>query len=49
MVKGKVKIITGRPVAVAVAAGDVEIGIQQTNVIQPVAGTDLSRARCRRS
>jgi molybdate transport system substrate-binding protein len=23
-----------------VAAGDVEIGIQQTNVIQPVAGTD---------
>jgi len=38
-VKGKVKIIVGRPVAVAVAAGDVEIGIQQTNVIQPVAGT----------
>jgi molybdate transport system substrate-binding protein len=24
----------------AVAAGDVEIGIQQTNVIQPVAGTE---------
>lgn len=39
MVKGKVKIITGRTVAQAVAAGDVEIGIQQTNVIQPVAGT----------
>jgi molybdate transport system substrate-binding protein len=39
MVKGKVKIITGRTVAMAVAAGDVEIGIQQTNVIQPVAGT----------
>jgi len=38
-VKGKVKIIEGRPVAVAVAAGDVEIGIQQTNVIQPVPGT----------
>jgi molybdate transport system substrate-binding protein len=38
-VKGKVKIIVGRPVAVAVAAGDIEIGIQQTNVIQPVAGT----------
>ena len=38
-VKGKVKIITGRTVAMAVAAGDVEIGIQQTNVIQPVAGT----------
>jgi molybdate transport system substrate-binding protein len=34
-----VKIITGRTVAMAVAAGDVEIGIQQTNVIQPVAGT----------
>jgi molybdate transport system substrate-binding protein len=39
MVKGKVKIIEGRTVAAAVAAGDVEIGIQQTNVIQPVAGT----------
>ena len=40
MVKGKVKIITGRTVAQAVAAGDVEIGIQQTNVIQPVPGTE---------
>src|ERR1700736_1806847 len=39
MVKGKVKIITGRTVAMAVAAGDVEIGIQKTNVIQPVEGT----------
>ncbi|HLH96813.1 MAG TPA: substrate-binding domain-containing protein [Xanthobacteraceae bacterium] len=39
MVKGKVKIIEGRPVAAAVAAGDVEIGIQQTNVIQPFPGT----------
>jgi molybdate transport system substrate-binding protein len=39
LVKGKVKIIEGRPVAVAVAAGDIEIGIQQTNVIQPVPGT----------
>src|ERR1700731_2896983 len=38
MVKGKVKIITGRTVAMAVAAGDVEIGIQQTNVIQPFDG-----------
>ena len=38
-IKDKIKIIEGRPVAVAVAAGDVEIGIQQTNVIQPVAGT----------
>jgi len=38
-VKGKVKIIVGRPVAAAVADGTVEIGIQQTNVIQPVPGT----------
>ncbi len=39
MVKGKVKIIEGRPVAAAVADGTVEIGIQQTNVIQPFPGT----------
>jgi molybdate transport system substrate-binding protein len=39
-VKGKVKIITGRLVAAAVAAGDIEIGIQQTNVIQPFAGAE---------
>lgn len=39
-IKDKIKIIEGRPVAVAVAAGDVEIGIQQTNVIQPVDGTE---------
>jgi molybdate transport system substrate-binding protein len=38
-VKSKVKIVTGRLVAAAVAAGDIEIGIQQTNVIQPFAGT----------
>jgi molybdate transport system substrate-binding protein len=38
-IKDKIKIIEGRPVAKAVAAGDVEIGIQQTNVIQPVEGT----------
>src|SRR5947199_10286276 len=38
-IKGKIKIIQGKPVAVAVADGEVEIGIQQTNVIQPVAGT----------
>ena len=37
-IKDKIKIIQGR--LVAVAAGDVEIGIQQTNVIQPVAGTE---------
>ena len=39
MVKGKVKLVQGRLVAAAVAAGDIEIGIQQTNVIQPFAGT----------
>jgi len=40
MVKGKVKLIQGRLVAAAVAAGDIEIGIQQTNVIQPFPGTE---------
>jgi molybdate transport system substrate-binding protein len=39
-IKDKIKIIEGRPVAVAVAAGDVELGLQQTNVIQPVPGSD---------
>src|SRR5262249_13404883 len=38
-IKDKIKIITRKTVAVAVAEGEVEIGIQQTNVIQPVAGT----------
>src|SRR6266481_906554 len=38
-IKDKIKLVTGKPVAVAVAEGEVEIGIQQTNVIQPVAGT----------
>jgi molybdate transport system substrate-binding protein len=38
-IKDKIKIIQGKTVAVAVAEGEVEIGIQQTNVIQPVAGT----------
>ena len=38
-IKDRIKIIQGKPVAVAVADGEVEIGIQQTNVIQPVAGT----------
>jgi molybdate transport system substrate-binding protein len=38
-IKDKIKIVTGKPVAVAVAEGEVEIGIQQTNVIQPVAGS----------
>jgi molybdate transport system substrate-binding protein len=39
-IKGKIKIIEGRLVADAVAAGDIEIGIQQTNVIQPYAGSE---------
>jgi molybdate transport system substrate-binding protein len=39
-IKHKIRIIEGRPVAAAVADGDVEIGIQQTNVIQPYAGTE---------
>jgi molybdate transport system substrate-binding protein len=39
-IKDKIKIIEGRPVAAAVAAGDIELGIQQTNVIQPFAGTE---------
>jgi molybdate transport system substrate-binding protein len=38
-IKDKIKIIQGKLVAAAVADGDVEIGIQQTNVIQPHAGT----------
>jgi molybdate transport system substrate-binding protein len=38
-IKDKIKIVMGKTVAVAVAEGEVEIGIQQTNVIQPVAGT----------
>ena len=38
-IKDKVKIIEGKLVAEAVRDGDVEIGIQQTNVIQPLAGT----------
>jgi molybdate transport system substrate-binding protein len=40
-VKDKIKIIPGGTlVAAAVARGDIEIGIQQTNVIQPYAGTE---------
>jgi hypothetical protein len=39
-IKDRIKIIEGRLVAEAVAAGDIEIGIQQTNVIQPVAGSE---------
>jgi molybdate transport system substrate-binding protein len=39
-IKSKIKIVEGKLVAAAVADGDVEIGIQQTNVIQPYAGTE---------
>jgi molybdate transport system substrate-binding protein len=39
-IKDKIKIIEGRPVVAAVVAGEVEIGIQQTNVIQPFPGAD---------
>jgi molybdate transport system substrate-binding protein len=40
-IKDKIKIIpAGTLVAAAVARGDVEIGIQQTNVIQPFPGTE---------
>ncbi|MEA2906020.1 MAG: molybdate transport system substrate-binding protein [Alphaproteobacteria bacterium] len=38
-IKDKIKISEGRPVASYVASGEVEIGIQQTNVIQPFPGT----------
>jgi len=38
-IKDKIKFIEGKLVAAAVADGDVEIGIQQTNVIQPYPGT----------
>ena len=38
-IKDKIKIIEGKLVAEAVRDGDVEIGIQQTNVIQPYPGT----------
>ena len=40
--KDRIKLIEGRPVAAAVAAGDIEVGIQQTNVIQPFPGTDYA-------
>jgi molybdate transport system substrate-binding protein len=38
-IKDKVKIVTGKLVSQAVLDGDVELGIQQTNVIQPMKGT----------
>jgi molybdate transport system substrate-binding protein len=39
-IKDKIKIVQGKLVAEAVAAGEVDIGIQQTNVIQPVRGSE---------
>jgi molybdate transport system substrate-binding protein len=39
-VKDKVRFLHGTPVAVFVAKGEVEVGIQQTNAILPVAGAD---------
>src|SRR5581483_3860581 len=40
-IKDKIKIIEGRPVGAAVAAGDVEIGIQQASVIKTATGTEF--------
>jgi molybdate transport system substrate-binding protein len=39
-VKDKTKLVDGVPVAELVAKGEVEIGMQQINVILPVAGID---------
>jgi molybdate transport system substrate-binding protein len=38
--KDRTKFVNGRPVAEAVANGEVEVGIQQINVLVPVAGSD---------
>jgi molybdate transport system substrate-binding protein len=38
--KARTKFIDGTPVAEVVAKGDVEVGLQQINVILPVAGAD---------
>jgi molybdate transport system substrate-binding protein len=38
-IKDKIKISEGRPVVTYVASGEIEIGIQQTNVIQSHSGT----------
>ena len=40
-IKNKIKIIDGGRVGTAVAAGDVEIGIQQASVIMSAPGTDF--------
>lgn len=39
-IKDKIKISNGGPIAGEVAKGTFEIGLQQTNVIQPFPGTD---------
>ena len=39
-VRSRVRYVVGRPVAELVALGDVEIGMQQSNAIVPVAGVD---------
>ena len=39
-VKSKIRYVVGMPVAEFVALGDVEIGMQQSNAIVPVAGVD---------
>jgi molybdate transport system substrate-binding protein len=39
-VRSKIRYVVGRPVAEFVALGDVEIGMQQSNAIVPVAGVD---------
>src|SRR5258708_31092455 len=38
--KDKIKLVDGVPVAELVAKGEIEIGMQQINVILPVAGID---------
>ena len=38
-IKDKIQIVDGKLVAQAVLDGDVDLGIQQTNVIQPLTGT----------
>ena len=48
-IKDKIKIIDGKLVAQAVLDGDVEIGIQQTNVIQPLRRHRVSRPAAARA
>jgi molybdate transport system substrate-binding protein len=41
-VKDKVRYIAGQPVAAFVAKGEIEIGMQQSNAIVPVAGAEYA-------